>query len=555
MGLRLSIRIKRGTNLSLLAALVLATGLAGCFNVGKKNSASDTRKKLPPIGDSAAPDKALYERAMTDINKKHYETARLELNALINTYPETDYLAKAKLAIADSFYKEGGTGNLAQAVAQYKDFITFFPMLPEAPYAQMQVAMVHYRQLAKPDRDRTEAEFAEQEFQNFLKSYPDSELAPVAAQHLREVQEELAEGDYRIASFYWSRGNLRAASGRLSDIANRYPLFSKSDNVLWMLGQISEKAPVNNLQGKDKELFIVTRTRVAAGYYMGIIQNYPLSPMVPKAKERLTALGAPIPQPNPAALARMQQEQQISRSKPGPLSHVTGLIKNGPDVSTAARVGNPNMNPPDDSGGGGETLNAALTNMNISAETGSTAGGRTDSEGGAIVAGSGSNTSATGNSANETAKPNPTIIQPAGAANSSETPKEGTSATTQPAPGTAPASGTNSAAGTNPAVATPSTAGATKPTKSSSKAQSNSCGPETADANGQGSSTTAGSTTGSTTGSTSGSSNGSGSGSNNGSSSSSSSSSSSKTSKNKKQNCGPESSSQKKSGIHKLIPW
>jgi len=66
-------------------------------------------------------------------------------------------LPKAKLAIADSFYKEGGTANLTQAVQAYKDFDIFFPMLPEAAYAQLQVAMTHYKQMEKPDRDRTHA--------------------------------------------------------------------------------------------------------------------------------------------------------------------------------------------------------------------------------------------------------------------------------------------------------------------------------------------------------------------------------------------------------------
>src|SRR3989449_6200361 len=59
--------------------------------------------------------------------------------SLINTYPDSEYLAKAKLAIADSYYKEAGTTGLKQSIAEYKDFITFFPFLDEAAYAQMQV--------------------------------------------------------------------------------------------------------------------------------------------------------------------------------------------------------------------------------------------------------------------------------------------------------------------------------------------------------------------------------------------------------------------------------
>jgi outer membrane protein assembly factor BamD len=511
--------MKSGVNFSLVAALMLTTALGGCFGASKTTKVADSRKKLPPIGDSAAPDKALYERAMTDINKKRYETARLELNALINTYPETEYLAKAKLAVADAFFKEGGTGNLAQAVVQYKDFITFFPTLPEAPYAQMQVAMVHYRLLAKPDRDRSEAEFAEQEFQSFLKSYPDSELAPVAAQHLREVQEVLAEGDFRIANYYFTKGVYKASAGRLADIANRYPLFSKSDEVLWMLAEISERAPSGNLQGKDKEAFQHAKTMLAVGYYDHLVVGYPLSPLVPKAKQHLEALGAPIPQPDPAALARMQQEQEISRRRPNPLSHVKGIMTNGPDVSPAARVGSPNLNPPDDNGGGNETLSQALTSLNVNAAAIPASGGRSDDASGAIIPGGGSNSNATNRDAAPATPPanapKTSAVNPP--ANSGGTPPANTGGAQPPPPAgaSAPPAGT-STSGTNP-------------TNPPADAKPNPCSQDNKKDAKQGSSTA-------------------------GSTGESSNTKPDSKNKDKKNDC-QESSSKKKTGIHKIIPW
>ena len=72
--------------------------------------------------------------------------------------------------------------------------------------------MAHYRQMEKPDRDRTHARAAEEEFQIFLQKYPNDPLAPQAEQHLREVQEVLAEGDYRIGYYYYVKGDKRAAA-------------------------------------------------------------------------------------------------------------------------------------------------------------------------------------------------------------------------------------------------------------------------------------------------------------------------------------------------------
>src|ERR1700726_1851205 len=150
--------------------------------------------------NTAEPDKILYDKAMDDVKHGRHEVGRLSLQTLINTYPDSEYLAKAKLAIADSYYKEGGTANLSQAIQAYKDFDIFFPFLPEAGYAQLQVANTHYKQIAKPDRDRTEAKAAEEEFQTFLEKYPKDPLAPQAEQCSRNVPEIIAEGDYRIGN-------------------------------------------------------------------------------------------------------------------------------------------------------------------------------------------------------------------------------------------------------------------------------------------------------------------------------------------------------------------
>src|SRR5579859_2329037 len=183
----------KGVACFVLGALILlgaTTSNAQIFHRKKKINKSTS------VDNNAQPDKILYDKAMDDIKHGRNEVGRLGLQTLINTYPDSEYLAKAKLAIADSYFKEGGTANVTQAVAGYKDFIVFFPFLPEAAYAQMQVAMANYNEMAKADRDSTHAKLAEEEFQTFLQKYPKDPLAPQAEQRLREVQEVLAEGQF-----------------------------------------------------------------------------------------------------------------------------------------------------------------------------------------------------------------------------------------------------------------------------------------------------------------------------------------------------------------------
>ena len=307
------------------AALALAL-LTGCG--AAKNTA--TAKPATDANESAEADKVLYERAMNDLKHNRFDLARLSMQTLINTYPDSEYLAKAKLAIGDSYFKEGGSTGITQAVAEYTDFITFFPFLDEAAYAQMQIGMAHYRRMEKSDRDRSEALEAEAAFQTFLQKYPQSELKPQAEQRLREVQEVLADGDFKIASFYYIQRMDKASAPRLLDLVNRYPLYSAADRANWMLASIYERNEHND---------------VASTYYARLVKEYPLSPLASEAKARLVKLGAPVPQPDPTALARMQREQEIPHKRPGFLKRPGELLKSGPDVSEAARVGQPTLTP------------------------------------------------------------------------------------------------------------------------------------------------------------------------------------------------------------------
>jgi outer membrane protein assembly factor BamD len=351
------------TKLNCLAALGAVIALAGC--AGHKTA---TAKPDANSTASAEADKILYERAVTDLQHSRFETARLSLQTLINTYPDSEYLAKAKLSIADSYFKEGGTTGMTQAVAQYQDFITFFPFLDEAAYAQMQIGMAHYRRMEKSDRDRTEALEAEAAFQTFMQKHPQTELAPKAEQRLREVQEVLADGDYRIASFYYLRRIDKAAAPRLLDLVNRYPLYSDADHANWMLASIYERNKHNE---------------IASTYYARLVKEYPMSPLAAQAKAKLVKFGSPVPDPDPTAMARMQREQETPRERPSFLRRPGELLKSGPDVSAAARVGAPNLTPQtvdvtdtlSPGGGAGLSVVAAGANSGGNSNSGSDGGG------------------------------------------------------------------------------------------------------------------------------------------------------------------------------------
>jgi outer membrane protein assembly factor BamD len=288
------------------------------------------KKYADPITkDTKQPDKVLFDRAVDDIEHGRYEIARITLNTLINTYDQSEFLAKAKLAVADSWYREGGTASLAQAEAEYKDFILFYPTMEEAAESQQKICLIHYKQMDKSDRDQSQAIRAEDECRQLIVQFPNSKYVDETRQLLRNVQEAIAEGEYMVGSFYLKRGDNSAAIARLNHVVEQYPLYSKADLALWEAGQAYGK-----LGGRFRKQEGDTFAR--------IVRDYPLSPYAEDAAAKLKELELPVPEADKAAVAHMQYEID-HKEKPSLKVRSTSWIRRNPDMSTAARQGDPAM--------------------------------------------------------------------------------------------------------------------------------------------------------------------------------------------------------------------
>lgn len=299
--------------------------------------------------NSKQPDKVLYDKAMHALKKGRYDVARLDLQTLLNTYPETEYAMRAKLAIGDTWYKEGGSAALSQAESEYKDFITFFPNTPEAAEAQMKVGDIYFQQMLKPDRDPANALQAQQEYRTMLQDFPDSPLVPRAKQRLRDVQEVLAQRQFEIGEFYAGREDWAGSIARLQTVADSYPLFSHADQTLITLGdayateaQIFRHA---KLPPKARAELVKVYDDRAAAAWDRVVTRYPMAPHVEDAKDRLIAMGRTIPEPTTQELAESEAEEG-SRTNVKLKDRALLLVKQGPSTIEAARVGTPTLTDP-----------------------------------------------------------------------------------------------------------------------------------------------------------------------------------------------------------------
>jgi outer membrane protein assembly factor BamD len=225
------------------------------------------------------------------------------------------------------------------------------------------------------------------------------------AQLLRNIQEALGEGEFRVGSFYHKKGSFPAAANRLQTLVDAYPLYSQADEALWELG--------------DSYAKMGNRFRDRAGQsYTRIVKDYPLSPRVEEAKKILASMELPVPEADPVALARMKYEEE-NRTRASLAAPVLGVLRRGPDVRTAAKSGQPAMTPlrpsipasvPVPAGAAGTSTDVVIEQSNTGTSALDTqpdarqiAPGSAASAGGAANNGSASNPAAAGSGANAAA--------------------------------------------------------------------------------------------------------------------------------------------------------
>ena len=235
-------------------------------------------------------DRELFIVATREVRKKNYDVGRLLFQTIITTYPDSPYLPMAKLAVADSFYLEGSTSALIQAIAGYQEWLTFFPTHPLADRVVLKIAESEMRQVGLPDRDATRAKRAEIKLKALIQQYPNSILKGEAEKRLNEVQDNLGLHNLLIANYYYTqavhqgKAGLKGAQSRYREILEKYPNFSFKDEALYKIANT---------------YIVEEETDQAARYLQQIVSECPNSDWVPKAKEQLQTIGAEIPVVDP----------------------------------------------------------------------------------------------------------------------------------------------------------------------------------------------------------------------------------------------------------------
>jgi len=255
--------------LALTAIVVIALAGAGCrHNSGPRRV---VRAAVDPEFVKLTKEQ-LFEKGDAFFARKRWQKARSYFGYVYENYPNDPLGRRALLRVADTYYAQGDPVNLIEAQYKYRDFINRYPTSDKGDYAMLQIAMVSYKQMEKPDRDQQKTREAVEKFNDMIRAYPRSPFRPEADAKLHEVKDRLAKHEHLVARYYIKRHSYYAALQRLNGIVDQYPNYSERDAVFYDLG--------TSLTG-------LGRTNEAKLYFERVITEFPKSDYAGKAKRRL----------------------------------------------------------------------------------------------------------------------------------------------------------------------------------------------------------------------------------------------------------------------------
>jgi outer membrane protein assembly factor BamD len=233
----------------------------------------------------------LFQKGKGLIEKKKYDQGRKYLTFVFETYPNDPLGRDALLMVADSFFKQGGTG-YTEARFRYRDYLNRYPGAARRDYARYQFALTYDKEIENPDRDQTATREAIDQYRALIREYPTSSFATAAKERVRVLTDLLAEHEFEVGFFYMRKGSPGAALTRFTEIEQRYPEYGARDKLFFYSARVLARL------GRREE---------ADRYYAKLIEEFPESEWAHRARgarsekgPAATAAGSPRPQvPSP----------------------------------------------------------------------------------------------------------------------------------------------------------------------------------------------------------------------------------------------------------------
>ncbi|MCP4147990.1 MAG: outer membrane protein assembly factor BamD [bacterium] len=270
---------------TLFTVILLTLVLIGFIGCKKK------KVELTPEEKGSA--KTIYDKAKSRM-KRAPQKARLLYKEIMHLYPDSTYTQRAKIGIADSYFKQKDSASLIMAAAEFQEYVSLYPNSPDAVYAKLQIAMCYFRQVRKPGRDQANTHTALKALEAMVKMYPGTVEATEATKMINKCRTNLAAHYYNIGVSNFRLKAYKGAVVRFKQVIDDYPNFYKNDRLFYYAGR-----SYYGLKNYDS----------AISFFQRIISDFPKSKLIKRAnkmiikinKAKATAKAAPKVAPKAVA--------------------------------------------------------------------------------------------------------------------------------------------------------------------------------------------------------------------------------------------------------------
>jgi len=159
------------------------------------------------------------------------------LRTVIKDAPYGKYAAIAQYKIG-LFMKE--RGDYQEARDEFEKTMNDYPSSEWAQASKFQIAMADMSRASDAQHEQKVTSVAMNEFNEFVKTHPDSQLTPEAQAQMARLKDKEAENNFVIAKFYQKQKNLKAARIYYKEVVNNYADTSwgpKAQAVLKIIGE------------------------------------------------------------------------------------------------------------------------------------------------------------------------------------------------------------------------------------------------------------------------------------------------------------------------------
>ena len=252
-----------------LPLVIAAVGLASAVACGGSKG-----PRMPAAGERDA-DKFLFDRGAEALTEKHWLEAREYFRRLVDTYPNSQYRAEAKLGVGDSYLGENRADSYILAANEFREFLRFFPLDRRADYAQYRLAIAHSKQMLGPERDQTATLDTLREIETFIKAYPNSALLPEVQKLRRQTRDRLSDAEYRVGVFYFRNKVYSGAMTRLTSVIDNDPEYTRRDAAYYYLAET---------------MYRVNLRPQAAAMFERLLKEFQSSEYLERAQKRLAEI-------------------------------------------------------------------------------------------------------------------------------------------------------------------------------------------------------------------------------------------------------------------------